>query len=243
MRLPHTGLLIAVFLLSLVGWALYYLPAQVVVSRVPTLQLAGSTLTVNASGGRAWQGQARWHWQHFVGDVSWQLDWHGLTPGVDITLTGPNGLRVQGWLTSNGGEFRADQLQLALPLSVVLAGQPQLAATGSVQGRIQQFHWHNGIKALQGKLYYTGGSGHWRNQAAVLPVMNAKLAMQQDTAVVLVTDSHQGVLAKASLDANNRGEVKVYRRYAEAVGLASGSGSSNAVIFKMSRSFGGGSNG
>lgn len=233
MRIPRSGLLLTVFLLSLLCWVVWYLPAQVLVARLPAINAGGAPLVLDQAAGRAWAGNAAWHWRGHEGNIDWRLRWHGLTPGVDVVLRGA-GLDVAGWLAAGRQRLQASQLRLTLPLALVLEGQQGVAADGDVTGRIESLSWQAGrIDALKGQLHYAGGNGTWQRQSATLPAMDARLFMDGKVARVQVTDAQQQQLASASVDEKQMLQLQVYRAFAEAVGMSEGKGSSTDVILKL----------
>lgn len=233
MRIPRSGLLLAVFILSLLCWVVWYLPARVLVQRLPAIHAGGAPLTLDQANGRAWAGQSRWHWRGHAGSVSWTLRWHGLTPGVDVVINGA-GLDVAGWLSAGSDNLQVAQLRLLLPLALVLEGQSGVAADGEVTGRIDTLVWQNNrIDALKGQLHYGGGNGRWQQQSASLPAMDARLFMDGKLARATVTDAQQQQLASASVDDKQMLQLKVYRAFAVALGMSEGKGSSSDVILKL----------
>lgn len=235
MRLPRPGLLLTVFILSLLCWVIYYLPARVLVARLPALHAGGAPLQLDQANGSVWQAEAAWHWRGHDGQVSWKLRWHGLTPGVDVKVNG-SGLDVAGWIAGNSHRLQLDGLRLTLPLALVLDGQRDVAADGVVSGRIASLLWQEGrIDALKGQLHYTGGNGRWRRQSAVLPVMDAQLSMTGKLAQVKVTDANRVQLASVSVDAKQQLQLQVYRAFADAVGMSEGKGNSQDVILKLTQ--------
>lgn len=233
----HPWLLLFVFIVSLLCWSLYYLPASVVVgqlsSRVQAMQLP---VSLNQAAGTAWQGSAKWHWRGQQGRLNWQVDWHGTTPGLRLAVNGSD-LKLSGWI---GGwsqqQLVARHIKLMLPLPLLLQGQRQLQAEGRLSGQIARLRLNDGMPvALEGKLFYSGGSGRWRRQTALVPAMHARLYMQQNEAHLAVTDDRQQPLAAAYIDTEGVGHLQVYRAYAEAVGMSQGEGSSEDVVLSLSR--------
>ncbi len=229
--------LLAVFFLSLVFWAAWYLPASVLVSRLPSIAApSGQTLVLSNAQGRVWQGQAEWHWASYEGRLSWRLDWHGTTPGIAFDATG-SGLKASGWLATLSEQIYLKNAVMSVPLPLALAGQRQIEATGVVSGRIKKLVIQGGaFDALKGRLHYTGGNGRWRQQTAMLPVMNAQLGMQNGQAQALLTDQHGTKLALALVNQKQHGKVTVYRALAKALGFSRGQGKPTDVIFTLGQS-------
>lgn len=233
MTLKRSLLLLLVFVMALVFWLVWYLPASVVVKRLPQLVVAGASLKLDNAVGRSWKGNVDWRWRAHAGELSWQLNWHGWTPGVDVTLRGP-GLHASGWLTAGDHRIKVQQLNLQLPLALLLEGQPAVNAGGEVSGRIATLAIADGkFTALKGKLHYTGGNGRWLQQSAVLPAMQARLFMQRNIATVRVNNMQGDLLAQAAVNAQQMAKLKIFPAFAVAVGMSAGGGSNSHAIMTL----------
>lgn len=233
MTIKRSLLLLLVFVVGLAFWLVWYLPASVVVKRLPAMVVAGATLNLDDAVGRSWDGSADWRWRGHVGELTWRLNWHGWTPGVDVTLRGA-GLNVSGWVTAGDNRFKARQLKLQLPLALLLDGQPAVSAGGVVGGQIATLAIAEGhITALKGTLHYTGGNGRWLRQSAILPAMQAQLSMQGDTAQLRITNTHKELLAQASVDAQQMAKLQIFRAFAVAVGMSNGAGNNSDAIMTL----------
>jgi hypothetical protein len=231
----HSGFLLFVFIIGLLFWAVWYLPARVLTQRVSPQTLAGVPLVLDGPAGTAWHGQASWHWRNHAGRVDWQWCWHDWHPGVELTLTG-SGLKASGWVWAWGSTLDMENLELSVPLALVLDGQPQVSAEGSVSGRIGKLKLSAGRPvALDGQLHYGGGNGRWHQRTAVLPEMDVHLTMQKDVAEAAVTNKSGVQLVLGSIDAKGIGQLLIYRSFAQAVGVGDGKGMSTDVIFKASQ--------
>lgn len=236
MSIPRSGLLLVVFLVSLLFWVVWYLPAQVLVSRLPALQPGGTTLQLTAAEGTLWHGQSHWQWRDQQGSLGWDVRFHGLTPGLDLRVGGDD-LRLAGWLALGRHSLELSGWRIELPLSLALAAAPDLAADGSISGQLETLIYQAGrVLDLKGRLSYPGGAGRWQRQSATLPAMQAKLGMEGGTAVAILSNQQQQLLARASLDEQSLGKVEIHRQLAEDMHLSEGKGSSEDVIFRASQS-------
>lgn len=239
MTIPRAGLLLVVFLLSLLFWAVWYLPARVLVTRLPVIEVAGAPLVWTHPAGTVWHGQTGWQWRGYNGVLAWGLKFHGLMPGVDLDIAGGD-LRAAGWLTAGKHHLSLSQWRLNLPLDLMLAANPGVVASGSISGRLDTLVYASGaVTDLKGQLSYPGGAGHWQQQAGNLPAMQGILSMEGATVLLKVNNSQGLLLARATLDPQALGKVEIYRRLAEDMNLSEGKGSSQDAIFRASQSVSG----
>lgn len=235
MSIPRSGLLLVVFLVSLLFWVVWYLPARVLIARLPALQPGGASLQLTAAEGTLWHGQSHWQWRDQQGRLGWDVRFHGLTPGLDLRIDG-DGLKLAGWLAPGRHSFELSGWRIELPLSLALAAAPGVAADGSISGQLETLVYQTGrIQDLKGRLSWPGGAGRWQRQSATLPAMQAALGMEGGTAVALLSNQQQQLLARVSLDEQLLGKVEIYRRLAQDMHLSEGKGSSADVIFRASQ--------
>lgn len=227
-------LLLIIFVVALVVLLIWYMPARIAISQLnQVLDEEQIAVDLDQATGRAWDGQARWSWQANQGNIGWHLDWRDWSPGVAFSVSG-NDLKVTGWGSGNASEFILDNVRLQLPLVLLLTGQTEVQATGSVHGIIKTLVFaNNQVRALDGTLDYAGGEGRWKNERATLPPMNARLYKEKTVARIDISDENQQTLAKATLATNGMGTLKVLRAYAEAVGMSEGRGNLTDVILKF----------
>ena len=87
----------AVFVASLVVFLVALMPAALVIDKVPALRPGGAPLVLSDARGPWWDADVRARWRDQQGRLSWELNWHGLTPGVDLSLSAGE-LQARGWL-------------------------------------------------------------------------------------------------------------------------------------------------
>lgn len=235
--MPRLSFLISVFVVSFLGFLVWMLPAELVVGRVDAVPLGPGRLQLSAPAGRVWDGQTGWRWQQLSGELDWELDWRGMTPGVRLDLREKSGrLRLQGWLSAgSGGDFSARDLELKVPVDMVTDAMPHGGADGYVSGRIEQLDWSGkGFEALSGELRYGGGQARWgRDGSASVPPLDARLFMEGGAARARVTDPDGRALAEARVgDSDLR--FQVFRAWPALLG-ESGGGDPQDVVFEVTR--------
>lgn len=231
--MPKLIALTLFFLLSLLGFLAWLMPAAFVVERLPELRPAGHPLTLTSTTGRWWQGQSDWRWQDQGGELDWNLDWHGLVPGVTFKLASQEA-RAAGWLGADWGDWQLEQVRLSLPVPLVAEHLPQGSATGQVDATVIQARLSdNRINDLQGTLEYGGGTVSWGDESATIPKLDGRLVMEKDTPVLTVTDPEKSQLLHASLE-EGRFQLQVMRAWPQLLGVSQG-GNPSDVVFRMSQ--------
>ncbi len=92
----------AVFVVSLLVCLVVLMPAAVVVERVPVPRPGGAPLTLSDARGPWWDARVDARWRDRRGELRWRLDWHGLTPGVQLSMVSGD-LDASGWLGADWG--------------------------------------------------------------------------------------------------------------------------------------------
>jgi general secretion pathway protein N len=236
--MPRPWILITVFLLSFLLFSIWLVPAQMVVPRLDGMAVAGGSLSVSEASGRLWEGGARVRWQRYDARVTWDLDWHDLTPGARLTLEAGD-LRAAGWLGGTSGTLSVSDLDLSVPLERISAHIPRGDAGGRVSGRIERLVWDQGeMTELAGKLDWTGGPVSWNpNGSATVPPMSGRLFHEDGAARAVVEGPDSSRMADARLE-NGQLHLRVYRAWPMALGV-SGGGQASDVVLEVSRPFGG----
>ncbi|MCK0155260.1 type II secretion system protein N [Alcanivorax sp. S6407] len=238
--MPRKWILALLFVVSLIVFLVVLMPAAVLVERVPALRPGGAPLVLQSARGPWWQGQVDWRWQQLQGVLDWQLDWHGLTPGLNISARTRSGedARISGWLGGTGQQdWSVEQLRVALPVALVAARIPQGNADGRVDATIMSLAVSSGqIEDARATLQYSGGTVTWgRNGSSSVPVLQGKVSMEGAVPSLLVTDPQGQPLMNASL-AEGRFQVAVLRAWPQLLGVSQG-GSADDVVFQMSQPF------
>ena len=224
---------LAALLLSVLVWVVWLIPAKPLLEPVDGVMLGQQPLRLARIEGRVWDGSARWQWQRLSGSLRWQVDWRGLTPGVELFITGD--IVASGWLGSAAGGVDLRNVDVAAPLAPLIAGMPNVSAEGNVSLRSVSFKWtDNGPAGAQGSLGYTGGYVSWAaEQGATLPALEGMLRQDGEAAVAEVYSPAGELLADGSLDRDNA-RLRVYRAWPALLGFSQG-GSASDVAFETSQ--------
>ena len=234
--MPRPLVLITVFVVSFLGFAIAGMPAQVATSRVSGMQMAGAPLQLLRAHGSVWDGVARWRWRERSGRLDWALDWRGLTPGLRLSLTGRN-LSLAGWLGGGTSRLWARNWDLELPVALIARQVDRGGAEGRLTGQLRELDWRDGgVRALEGELRWSGGRVRWQPDGnAELPPLDGRLFMADGGARAEVTDPDGERLA----DARVRGgtiTMRVFRAWPMLLGVSSG-GQASDVVLEISRPF------
>lgn len=232
--MPRPLILVTVFVVSFLGFGLWSVPAEVLVSRVSGFPLGDARLELDQPRGRLWDGAARWRWRRLTGRVDWDLDWRGLTPGLQLALSG-GGIELAGWLGGGSGRVRALDWQLDLPVSLIARHVDRGDAGGRLSGELRELHWRDRqMQALDGELRWSGGTVRWQPDGnADLPPLDGRLFMAEGTPRAEVTDPDGQQLADARI-ANGEAHLRVYRAWPMLLGV-SGGGQASDVVLEVSQ--------
>jgi len=234
--MPRPLVLITVFVVSFLGFALAGVPAEVATSRVSGMQLAGAPVQLVRARGSVWSGGARWRWRERSGRLDWALNWQGLTPGLQLSLAGRE-LNLAGWLGGGPSRLWALDWDLEVPVGLIARQVDRGGAEGQLTGQLRELDWQQGqIRALAGKLRWSGGRVHWPpDGSAQLPPLDGRLFIADGGARAEVTDPDGRRLA----DARVRGDkinLRVFRAWPMLLGVSSGGQASDTVL-EVSRPF------
>ena len=238
--MPRKWILALVFVVSLIVFLVMLMPAAVLVERVPVLRPGGAPLILESPRGPWWNAQVNWRWQQLEGVLDWELDWHGLTPGMNLAARTSSGddARLSGWLGGSGEQnWSVEQLRLALPVALVAERIPQGNADGRADATIMALAVSDGqIEEVRATLQYSGGTVTWGNNgSATVPVLQGKVSMDASVPTLVVTDPDGTLLMNASL-AEGRFQLAVMRAWPQLLGVSQG-GSADDVVFQMSQPF------
>ncbi|MDF1630848.1 MAG: hypothetical protein P1U78_13705 [Alcanivoracaceae bacterium] len=224
---------LALLLLSVLVWVVWLIPAKPLVGPIDGVMLGQAPLRVARVEGRLWDGGASWQWQQLRGGLRWQVEWRGLVPGLEFSLTGD--IVASGWLGSGGSGVDLRNVDLAAPLAPLIAGMPNISAEGNLSLRELSLQWSDkGPAGAQGNLGYTGGYVSWAaDQGATLPPLQGTLRQEGAAAVVEVYSPEGELLADGALDRDNA-RLRVYRAWPALLGFSQG-GSASDVVFETSQ--------
>ena len=83
LRYPVAGLIL-VFLLAFGIFLVALMPAAVMTPLLPTPATDNASLQPPKLYGLWWNGQGQAQWEGQQLDITWRLDWRGLTPGLEL---------------------------------------------------------------------------------------------------------------------------------------------------------------
>lgn len=243
--MPRKWILALLFVVSLIVFLVILMPAAVLVERVPALRPGGAPLVLESPRGPWWNAQVNWRWQQLQGVLDWELDWHGLTPGVSLAARTSSGdeARISGWLGGSGEQnWSVEQLRLALPVALIAERIPQGNADGRADATVMALTVSDGlIEDAQATLQYSGGTVTWGNNgSANVPVLQGRVSMEASVPTLVVTDPDDTLLMNARLS-EGRFQLAVMRAWPQLLGVSQG-GDADDVVFQMSQpfTFGGG---
>ncbi|MEP5051227.1 MAG: type II secretion system protein N [Alloalcanivorax venustensis] len=224
----------AVFVASLVVFLVALMPAALVIDKVPALRPGGAPLVLSDARGPWWDADVRARWRDQQGRLSWRLNWHGLTPGVDLSLAAGE-LQARGWLGAAWGDWRREQWRAEVPVAMVSRQVPQGDADGTVSLSLLVLELvDENVVDAKGTLDYSGGTVSWgRDGAARVPPLDGRLSMSESGPRLTVTGPEEQQLVLASLE-NKTLSVQVRRAWPQLLGVSQG-GDPSDVVFRMRR--------
>ena len=230
--MPSLLRLALVFLASLLIFSIYLFPASLVVSRLDGVPIAGAPLQLKAVSGRLWEGQVQWQWRKLSGSALWQLDWHGLTPGVNLDVRG--GIGLSAWVGGTGSSLTVEGGELTLSGASMSQVEPRLRLAGEVAARELAVEFRDkAITDASGQLSYTGGQASGSSQASVdVPALRGLISRTEQGASLEVSTLSDQRLAHGEIK-GNVGEFTVLRAWAAELGLSRG-GNLDDAIFQTS---------
>ena len=230
--MPAKRWLIATFLVSFLVFLVAGLPARLV-AQLAQQPLAASGVSIVSASGTLWHGQSVWRWRDMRGELGWELDWRGLTPGINIDLKGP--LALSGWLSGGPASVQLRDAELSMAGAMLERWQPQLKLAGRITGRNLALSFRDKrVTDAAGELAYTGGQASWSTQKPVtVTPLKGVLEPTDDGAALTVRDASDGsMLAQGSITGNT-GALKVYRAWVMMLELSRG-GAPEDVVFETS---------
>ena len=232
--MPRLLTLTGVFIASLMIFLVWLMPAQPLVQKLDGVMLGDAPLQLSQVRGRIWQGEARWRWQHYRGDLRWKTRWRGLSPGLLVDVAG-GGLELDGWAGVSPGALTVRDIALRVPLAEISRDMPEGQVDGTLTGNIEQLRWHrrSGDVFASGTLRYGGGQVSWPPDGnAKVPPLEGRLYTEDNVARVEITDP-QGVRLVDGDVGNGEAVLRVYRAWPRLLGVSQG-GSDSDVVFQVS---------
>lgn len=233
--MPRILTLTGVFVASLMIFLVWSMPAQPLVRKLDGVMLGEAPLQLHHIRGRIWQGEARWRWQGYRGELRWETRWRGLSPGLALDVAG-GGLEIDGWAGVSPGALTLRDLALRLPLAEISRGMPEGQADGTLTGNIEHLRWRrsNGDVFVSGALRYGGGQVTWPPDGnARVPPLEGRLYTEDNVARLEVIDP-QGVRLIDGEAGNGEAALRVYRAWPRLLGVSQG-GNDSDVVFQVSQ--------
>ncbi|ASK35108.1 type II secretion system protein N [Alloalcanivorax mobilis] len=223
----------AVFFLSLCVFLVALMPAAVVVDRLPALRPGGAPLVLSQPRGRWWDATVNARWRDQQGTLAWTLDWHGLTPGLQLSLRSDD-LQGDGWLGADWGDWRLEQWRATVPVAMISRQVPQGNADGTAHVSLMVLELAGGsVVDAKGTLDYSGGTVTWSSGSARVPPLDGRLFMGEQGPRLRVTGPDQQQLVEASIEKKML-KVQVHRAWPQLLGVSQG-GDPSDVVFQMSQ--------
>ncbi|WP_083851699.1 type II secretion system protein N [Alcanivorax hongdengensis] len=211
------------------------MPAAVITSQWPTARAPTADALVAPPPptlyGLWWNGQGRMQWQGQSLDVSWRLDWHGLTPGIQLALQSGQ-VNARGWLGADWGSWRLEQWQASLPVNLLAPLFPQAQADGKLDIELSTLQLTGReIRAVRGQLQYSGGTVTLpQGMTTAVPAIHGDLTMEQQTPRLQLTGPDQQALAEATLEGKTL-NLQVFRALPQLLDM-SAAGNASEVVFR-----------
>ena len=233
--MPRPLALIGVFVASLLVFIVWNMPAAPFVRHLDGQMIGDAPLQVSQIRGRLWDGEARWRWQRYRGELQWETRWRGLTPGVELDLAG-SGLEVRGWAGASPRAVSARDLSLRVPLAEISRDMPEGRIDGVLTGQVSHLRLaRSGDVFAQGQLYYAGGEVSWPPDGnATVPPLEGRLFTEDNVARLEVTDPQGTRLVDGQVNAGEAA-LRVYRAWPRLLGVSQG-GQDSDVVFQVTQS-------
>lgn len=233
--MPRLITLIGFFLLGVLFWGLWLLPAEPFVRKADGLVIADSGLTVKQVSGRLWQGQTTLQWQQHQVNVKWKLNWSGLRPGARFWLDAGE-LQANGWLSPGFGRLLARDVELRVPVDEISRYIPEGQADGLAMGTINHIHLGQDAPSADGHFKYSGGQASWPPDGqATIPPLDGHITTEGDAIALQVTDPSQVPVFAGRLDQEGV-DFRIFRAWARILGVSEG-GDDSDVVFQVQESF------
>lgn len=231
--MPRARILMLVFVVSLLVFGLWRLPAAPVLAQLDGVQIDGQPLQLERVQGRIWDGKAQWAWADQQGHFGWALAWRGLRPGANLVLTSAAG-SLRGWATGTPSRVTLEEVRVDVALAPLSRGLGVGQAEGEVLGLLSRVSWQrSGLLQVDGVLHYGGGSVRWQGGGAEAPPLEARLFNEGEVARMVTTAPDGATVADAQVK-DGLAQVRVYRVWPRLLGVSQG-GSDEDVVFEVSQ--------
>lgn len=226
----RTAGLTTVFLIAFAVFLVALMPAAVITPLLSPPSDDDSSLPAPKLYGLWWNGQGQANWEGQSLDVTWRLDWRGLTPGLQLAVESGQ-ISAQGWAGADWGDWRLEQWQASIPVAVLNDFFPQGQADGQLDIALPLLSLAGTeIQDIQGTLNYSGGAvtlGPGMSRA--VPAIQGDLAMQEGIPVLAVTGPDQQSLAQANLTGQTL-TLEVFRALPALLEMSEGGDASDVVF-------------
>lgn len=226
---PVAGLIL-VFLLAFGIFLVALMPAAVMTPLLPTPATENASLPPPKLYGLWWNGQGQAQWEGQQLDITWRLDWRGLTPGLELGFESGQ-VNATGWAGADWGDWRFEHWQASIPIALLNDFLPQGKAEGQLDISLPQLSLTGTeISTISGKLAYSGGTvtlGPGMDRQ--VPAIDGKLEMEKGVPVLTVTGPDQQSLAHANLTGKTL-TLEVFRALPALLEMSEG-GNATDVVF------------
>lgn len=225
--LKQGAALSAVFVLSFLLFMVVLMPASIVTAYWPT---DNDSPPPPRLYGVWWQGQGLFDLEGLPLKLGWELDWHGLTPGLLLSVRSGD-IRATGWVGADWGDWRLENWRASLPAETVNPFLPQGKASGTVAIALQELLYRDSVIAqIQGELHFDGGQVALSEGLNLdVPALLGTLTMEHNQPVLRVTGPQQQSLASATLNGNTL-SLDVFRAFPLLLKMSEG-GNATDVVF------------
>jgi|GEM_PF-2151149 len=235
--MPRTWLMIVVFLLGILGYALITAPAALVLGNEKRLALGNERVAVYAITGRVFNGQASWRWRSQRGQVAWRWQWKALLPGFAVQVQSALGI-ADGWLTVTPlGRLHLRQVELEADVALFskTLNLAEGSATGRIKGHIEELSVASSAPwRATGRADYSGGDILWPGGQATVDALELLLRTEAEDQVVVLLQGHGKTDALMEGEFSSKGFTwLVYRRWLAMLGMSQG-GSAGTEVLKVS---------
>ncbi|MCG8394460.1 MAG: type II secretion system protein N [Pseudomonadales bacterium] len=201
------------------------MPASVITSAWPAEKIPPPDLY-----GLWWNGQGQAQWEGQSMDVSWRLDWRGLTPGLQLSLKSGQ-VSATGWAGADWGDWELAQWQVSIPVNLLNSLFPRGKADGRLDIGLSRLALAGSeIRAVDATLNYGGGTVDMGpGMARDVPPIQGVLAMQDGIPMLSVTGPDKQSLAKANLKGKTL-TVEIFRALPLLLEMSEGGNASDVVF-------------
>ena len=220
----------AIFITAFLFFMIMLMPASVVTGALPEAIDNEEGLPRPQLSGLWWRGQGDMEWQGKALQIRWEMDWHWLTPGVQVALhTGP--IHAEGWIGADWGDWTLQHWRAQLPMDLINDFMPQGEAHGNLDLALASLSIReNTIAEATGTLRYQGGQvSLGPGMEMPLPPLDGVLAMTPLGPSLSITGPESRPLAHAQVEGKTL-TLQVFRALPLLLGMGE-EGTTEDVIF------------